>query len=92
MSYHILKFSGRYYINLSNTYNYIILNNTKYYNIKKKDLRLMGMKFPKKEVIPMTDDELIKLKTLLREYIKDNEKSIGNKMVEMGYKLKGFNC
>jgi hypothetical protein len=50
------------------------------------------MKFPKKEVIPMTDDEIKELRTLLREYIKVNEKSIGNKMVEMGYKLKGFNC
>ena len=91
-SYHLVKFSGKYYINLSNTNNYIILNNIKYYNIKKKELRLMGMKFPKNEVVPLSDDELLDLRTRLRACIKENEKSIANKMVEMGYKLKGFNC
>ena len=77
---------------VSSQNNYIVLDSIKYYNIKRKELRLIGMKFPKKEVIPMTDDEIKELRTLLRESIKVNEKSIGNKMVEMGYKLKGFNC
>ena len=88
----IVKIGNKYFINTSNCNNYIVLDSIKYYNIKRKELRLLGMKFPKKEVIPMTDDEIKELRTLLREYIKVNEKSIGNKMVEMGYKLKGFNC
>jgi len=88
----IVKISNKYFINISNCNNYIVLNKIKYYNIKRKELRLMGMKFPKIEAIPMTADETLKLRMHLREYIKQNEKSIGNKMVEMGYKLKGFNC
>ena len=38
----------------------------KYYNIKRKDLILLGMKFPKNEVIPKTDDEILKLRMHLR--------------------------
>jgi len=40
----IVKVENKYFINTSNCNDYIVLNSIKYYNIKSKELRLMGMK------------------------------------------------
>ena len=90
--YQIIKLSGRYFINLSNGNDNIVLNGIKYYNIKKSDLILMGMKFPKLVVNPLSPEELEELKKSIREYIQIHQTSIGNTMVDMGYKVIGFNC
>ena len=90
--YQVINLSGRYFINLSNGNDNIVLNGIKYYNIKKSDLILMGMKFPKLVVNPLSPEELEELKKSIREYIQLHQTSIGNTMVDMGYKISGFNC
>ena len=72
----IIKIGNKYFINAFNRHDYIVLNSIKYYNIKRKDLILLGMKFPKNEVIPKTVVEILKLRMHLRECIKQNEKGL----------------
>ena len=90
--YQVINLSGRYFINLSNGNDNIVLNGIKYYNIKKSDLMLIGMIFPKTVVTPLSPEELEELKKSIREYIQIHQTSIGNTMVDMGYKVIGFNC
>ena len=46
--YKIVKISGKYYINLTNCNQFIIVNGEKYYEIKKPRLKKLGMKIEKK--------------------------------------------
>lgn len=90
--YQLINLSGRYFINFSNGNDNIVLNGMNYFNITKSDLMLMGMKFPKEVVTPLSPEELEELKKSIREYIQIHQTSIGNTMVDMGYKVRGFNC
>ena len=84
--YKILKVSGRYFINVANGNDFIVFNGIKYYNIKRKDLRFMGMKFPKKEVLPITEEELETIENMKVEYEKVVDRFI-NQMFELGLNI-----
>ena len=84
--YKILKISGRYFINMSNENVFVVIDGIKYYNIKRKDLRFMGMKFPEKEVLPITEAELEKIENMKVEYEKFVNRFV-NQMFELGFNI-----
>jgi len=88
----IIKLSNKYYINIPNTSQPVVLNSIKYYPIKKDGLRQLGMKFPKKEVVSLTEEEVQAFRDKFRAYLIANYQSVAEMMVENGYKIKGFNC